>query len=176
MNLIISIPAYNEENTIGRIIDEINQIMNQTSYEYKILVVNDGSTDNTAQIAKNKGALVYSNQINLGLAGTFQIEIEKCLALGADIIVHIDADGQYPPVFIPKLIEKIEQGYDLVLGSRFEIKTNKKNMPFMNRLGNKAFAKVLSKLTKKKLTDTTTGFRAFNKKVAENIKFINISK
>lgn len=171
MKIVISIPAFNEERSIGWVLDEIKQVMDKTSYIYSLLVLDDGSTDSTAKIAKNKGAIVYSHPLNLGLAKTFQSEIEACLKLDAEVIVHTDADGQYPAKHIPEIIRKVEEGQDLVLGSRFMGEV--KNMPFLNKLGNRAFAKVFTKLTKKKLTDTTTGFRAFNRKVAENIKLIN---
>lgn len=171
MKVIISIPAYNEEKNIGGVIKEIKDVMNKTKYDYKVLVLNDGSTDNTVAIAKKSGAIVLSNSHNLGLAETFKNEIKKFLELKADIMVHTDADGQYLASDIPRLLREIENGYDLVLGSRF-IEKNK-SMPLSKKIGNKAFAKVLSKLLKIKLTDTTTGFRAFTKDVAENIKFIN---
>lgn len=171
MKIIITIPAYNEENTIVSVIKEIKHIMSQTPYDYKIHVQDDGSKDKTAELAKKEGAIVHSNPRNLGLAETFQIELENCLKLKADIIVHTDADGQYPSEYIPRLIKKIEEGYDLVLGSRFRGKI--RGMPLTKKLGNKAFSKVISSLTKLKITDSTTGFRAFTKEVASNIKFVN---
>lgn len=171
MKVVISIPAYNEEETIAAVINGIKKVMNATKYQYQILVLNDGSRDKTAEIAKKAGSIVFSNSTNLGLAETFKREIEKCLELKADIIVHTDADGQYQSEDIPRLIKEIENGYDLVLGSRFLLKN--KSMPLPKRLGNKAFAKVLSKILKQKFTDTTTGFRAFTKEVAKNIEFIN---
>lgn len=171
MKIIICIPAYNEEETIGKAIEEIKDSMSKTKYNYQILVLDDGSIDQTATIAKKKGVIVQSNSNNLGLAETFKKEIKKGLELKADIIVHTDADMQYQAQDIPRLIKEIENGYQLVLGSRF-IEKNRV-MPFMNLIGNKIFARVLSKLLKIKLTDTTTGFRAFTKKVAENIQFIN---
>jgi len=79
--------------------------------------------------------------------------------------VHTDADGQYPARFIPELIKKIEEGYDLVLGSRFG-KGTYGNESLMKKLGNRAFARVFSNLLKTKITDTTTGFRAFTGEVA----------
>jgi len=171
MRVIVTIPAYNEEGTIGQVIKEIKQVMNKTGYDYKIIVVDDGSTDKTATIAKNEGAMVYSHPINLGLAETFKTEVKKSLDAGADIIVHTDADGQYLASEIPSLISKINEGYDLVLGSRFKNKIE--HMPIVNRIGNKIFAKIFSKLINEKLSDTTTGFRAFNRNLAENIKLIN---
>ena len=171
MKIIICIPAYNEEENIGKTIEEIKNSMNKTKYNYEILVLDDGSIDHTIKIAKKANVLVESNSHNIGLAETFKKEIKKALELKADVIVHTDADGQYNAKYIPGLINAIENGYDLVLGSRF-IEKNKV-MPFMNQFGNKSFAKVLSRLLKVKLTDTTTGFRAFTREVAENIQFIN---
>ena len=174
MNIVIAIPAYNEEKDIGRVIDEINGVMRTTSYTFKILVFDDGSTDNTVTIAKQRGAVVASHKHNKGLAQTFRDEMIECVKLKADIIVHTDADGQYPAAAIPALIHKIEQGYDLVLGSRFRRSFKScSHMPFLKWLGNKAFAIVLTQLTKTRLTDTTTGFRAFTREVAEEIPYIN---
>lgn len=171
MKVIISIPAYNEEKTLTPVLSEIHQIMKNTVYTYEILVLNDGSVDKTAEVAKSLGAIVVSNKINLGLAETFKREMKECLKLKADIIVHTDADGQYHPQHIPKLIEKVKEGYDLVLGSRFQEKV--KHMPLLKKLGNLAFSKVLSSLTKIKITDSTTGFRAFTPEIAREISYIN---
>lgn len=174
--IVICIPAYNEEKSIGRVISEIKEVMSSNyenspnthssrKYKYKILVLNDGSVDRTAEISKKNGALVVSNNRNLGLAETFKREMDTCLKLNPDIIVHTDADGQYPAKYIPFLVKKIEKGYDLVLGSRFSKITYSGS--FMRKLGNIAFAKVFSHLLRRRITDTTTGFRAFTKEVAE---------
>jgi len=163
VKVIISIPAYNEEKTLGEVIKEIKEIMG--SYDYSILVVNDGSEDNTAKIAREIGAIVFSHDRRKGLAETFKFEMKKCLELRADIIVHTDADGQYKAADILKLLKKIEEGYDLVLGSRFEHGVYEGS--FMKRWGNIAFAKVFSNILGIKITDTTTGFRAFTREVAK---------
>jgi glycosyltransferase involved in cell wall biosynthesis len=165
MMLIITIPAYNEEKTIGKVINDINNVMKKTGYNYKVLVVNDGSKDRTEEIAKREGAIVVSNSKNLGLAEVFGREMRECIKLKADIIVHTDADGQYPSLYIPRLIKKVEEGYDLVLGSRFG--KGSYSGSFMKRIGNLFFAKVFSGLLKTKITDTTTGFRAFSSEVAK---------
>ena len=166
MRVVITIPAYNEEKTVGSIIREIKEVMDKTSYNYQILVLDDGSKDKTVEAAKKNGAFVVSNKRNLGLAETFKREMKECLKLKADIIVHTDADGQYPSYYIPEMIEKVEHGYDLVLGSRFG-KGSYGGSSIMKKLGNRAFARVFSNLLKTKITDTTTGFRAFSKEVAE---------
>ena len=168
--IIVTIPAYNEEKTLPFVLDDITKGMK--GYDYKILVLDDGSKDKTSDIAKKLGAIVISNRNNLGLAKTFQREIQECIKLKADIIVHTDADGQYYAKDIPRLVKEIEKGYDLVIGSRFK-EGYPKHMPISKRIGNILFSKALTKLTKVPLTDTTTGFRAFTRDVAENIHFIN---
>lgn len=165
MKIIVTIPAYNEEKSIGRLVSGIKRVMDEGGYDYKILVVDDGSKDKTAVIAKKAGAIVYSHPKNYGLAECFKSEIEKCLELKADIIVHIDADLQYRPEEIPKLLKEIENGYDLVLGSRFKGKIE--YMPLIKRIGNIAFSKAVSQITRIRISDAQTGFRAFTKKVAE---------
>jgi glycosyltransferase involved in cell wall biosynthesis len=165
--IIITIPAYNESKTIGNVIENIKEVMQKYRKKYKILVVDDGSQDNTALIARKAGAVAYSHAKNYGLAEAFKTEIQKSLELGADVIVHIDADGQYLPRDIPKLLSEIDKGYDFVLGSRFKGKIE--YMPIVKKLGNIAFSKVISQITKFNISDAQTGFRAFTKKVAEEI-------
>lgn len=167
MKIIVTIPAYNEERTIGGVISKIHKVMRGSRYDYKILVVDDGSDDKTAETAKKAGAAVYSHPKNYGLAETFISEVKKCLELKADVIVHIDADEQYLPEEIPKLLNEIKNGYDLVLGSRFKGKIE--SMPLIKRLGNIAFSKAVSQITKVKITDAQTGFRAFTRESAEKI-------
>ncbi len=165
MKVVISLPAYNEERTLGKVLQEIKEAMKSFLYSYEILVLNDGSRDKTAEVAKREGAIVVSHPRNRGLAETFKREMEECLKLKAEIIVHTDADGQYPARYIPLLIKEVEDGYDLVLGSRFE--KGRYSGSLMKKLGNIAFAKVFSNLLKTKITDTTTGFRAFTAEVAK---------
>ncbi len=163
MKIIVTMPAYDEERTIERVIEEIKEVMK--IYNYQILVVDDGSTDRTAEIARKAGAKVISHKRNLGLVCTFRTEMKECLNLKADIIVHTDADGQYPSAYIPRLIEKINEGYDIVLGSRFG--KGRYSGSLMKKVGNKLFARAFRRLLKIKITDTTTGFRAFTKEVAK---------
>lgn len=170
MKIIITIPAYNEEKTLPHVLHEIKEVMKNTSYEYEVLIVNDGSTDKTTETGKNLGAVVVEKK-HSGLAETFKEEMRVCLSRKADIIVHTDADGQYHPKHIPELIEKVKSGFDLVLGSRFYGKL--RHMPFLKRIGNKAFSKVISSLTRVKITDSTTGFRAFTAEIAKEINYIN---
>lgn len=171
MFVVITIPAYNEHDTIGNVIKSIDDAMKSGKYGYKVLVVDDGSKDKTAEAARDQGAVVYSHPKNYGLAETFKTEIKKALGLKADVIVHIDADMQYRPKEIPILLKEIETGYDLVLGSRF--KGTIESMPIIKKFGNKAFSRVISNITKIKISDAQTGFRAFTKEVAEKITIIS---
>lgn len=165
MKIAVTIPAFNEEQTLGAVLQEIKKVMDEHKYDYFINIVNDGSTDKTAEIAKSFGAFVVSHPYNYGLAEAFKTEIKACLEKGADVIVHTDADGQYPAEDIPKLIKEIENGNDLVLGSRFLGRIER--MPFAKRLGNVLFSKAISHITRVKITDAQTGFRAFTKRVAK---------
>jgi glycosyltransferase involved in cell wall biosynthesis len=166
MEICITIPAYNEEETIGSVISSIKKVMNENKYDYKILVIDDGSKDNTAKIAKELGAIIFSHQMNRGLAETFRTEMKQAIELNPNIIVHIDADNQYVASEIPNLIKPIiDKKADIVLGSRFKGKIE--SMPLIKRLGNKAFSKVISNITKIKISDGQTGFRAFTKEVAK---------
>ncbi|MFQ6010363.1 MAG: glycosyltransferase family 2 protein [Candidatus Aenigmatarchaeota archaeon] len=153
MNILVTIPAYNEEQTLGKVISDIKAVMGRMKHKFRIMVVNDGSKDRTAEIAAEHGAIVFSHPHNYGLAETFRTEMERAKELKPDIIVHTDADGQYRSEDIPRLIEPIiQKKADLVLGSRFLGKIE--HMPFMKKLGNKAFSRVISKITKIKITIT----------------------
>jgi glycosyltransferase involved in cell wall biosynthesis len=162
--IVVTIPAYNEASNIADVLKEIRAVMNLHKYNFEILVVDDGSVDDTSKIARKYARVVVQSR-NYGLAETFRMEMDECIKMGADIIVHTDADGQYPAKYIPDMIKKVMQGNDLVLGSRFE-KGNYSGS-LLNKLGNIAFAKVLTNLLRIKLTDTTTGFRAFRRNVAK---------
>lgn len=167
MNLIITIPAYNEAATLRKLLEDIHKVMHDSKYKYKILVVDDGSKDDTSKVARELNAITYRHDQNLGLAATFRTEMSKVLEHKADIIVHIDADNQYIAADIPKLLSYIEKGYDLVLGSRFL--GTIEYMPWMKRIGNKAFSKVISGICNRKITDAQSGFRAFTSDIAKNI-------
>lgn len=164
-SVVITIPAFNEESSLAMLVKDIHEVMKSSRYSYKILVLDDGSTDRTKEVASKLGAVVFSNPVRMGLAETFKTEMKKALELNPDIIIHIDADYQYSPKDIPRLIKPIEDGEaDLVLGNRFQGGID--SMPLMKRLGNKAFSKVISDITRFRVGDCQTGFRAMNKKAA----------
>ncbi|MBR9699265.1 glycosyltransferase [Candidatus Woesearchaeota archaeon] len=161
MKIIVTIPAYNEEKTIAKVVKEIKR-----NVQAAILVIDDGSTDDTVKEAKQAGASVISHPMNYGLALTFRTEMKEALKLKPDIIVHTDADGQYLASDIPRLIKPVkEKRADLVLGSRFKGKIE--HMAFIKRFGNKAFSRIISKIVGKKISDAQTGFRAFTPEIAK---------
>jgi glycosyltransferase involved in cell wall biosynthesis len=169
VKVIVTIPAFNEEMTIGNVIKEIQNTLNNQKFIYEIQVVDDGSVDNTANIARSLNARVYSHPVNFGLAETFRDEIQIALDNGADIIVHFDADGQYRSEEIINLISPLLEGNaDLVLGSRFlgEIE----DMPLLKKIGNRAFSRVVSHIIGFRIIDAQTGFRAFTKDLAAKVK------
>jgi glycosyltransferase involved in cell wall biosynthesis len=167
MKLVVTIPAYNEEKTIAAVISEIpKKIKGIDSVD--IIVVDDGSEDNTSAVAIKAGAKVIRNAHNCGLAYTFSKGLRYALELGADIIVNTDADMQYNQKQIPCLVQPILDGKaDIVLGSRF--KGTIEYMPIQKYLGNKIVSKLMSFLTGENITDSQTGFRAFSKEAALRI-------
>lgn len=171
MNVLISIPAYNEEKTIASLLQSINEVMTKTQYKYTVQVIDDGSTDSTAEIARQHGAKICTHPQNYGLAETFRTEIKNFLESKHDVMVHIDADGQYLPEDIPRLLKEIENGNDLVLGNRFA--GGIEAMPLIKRLGNRAFSRVISNIIRLRIEDCQTGFRAFTKDVAAKINIIS---
>lgn len=161
---VITIPARNEEKTIGYVIINIHKVMKEEKYSYLIQVIDDNSFDNTSKIAKGSGAIVYRLKKHSGLAEVFRFEIKNAIKELPDIIVHIDADGQYCPQEIPLLVNAINDGYDLAIGSRFL--GNIESMSLCRRVGNRLLSFLTSFLCGRKISDAQSGFRVFNKDIA----------
>ena len=162
--VLVIIPAYNEENTIGRVIEKIKQYLPRAD----ILVVNDGSTDSTSAIANQRGAMVLDLAYNLGIGAAMQTGYKFAHRRGYDIAVQCDADGQHHPAQIKKLINTLtNDGIDMVLGSRY-LRKKRFRSDVLRRFGILIFSKVLSLIVGKRLTDTTSGFRAVNKEVIKS--------
>ena len=166
MKLIVIIPAYNEELTIGSVIKSIPEVNGRIS-KTEVIVVNDGSKDKTKEIAEENGARVVSHSSNKGVGMAFRTGIEEALKRKADIIVNVDADGQFNPEDIPKLIEPIlDDKADFVTATRFKDGHLIGNMPFIKKIGNKMFTSLTSFLVGQKFTDTQCGFRAYSREAA----------
>jgi len=167
MKLCILIPAFNEEQTIADVIGRIpNSIENVD--DIFILVVDDGSSDRTVELAKSAGAVVISHSHNKGVGGAFATGLNTALELGADIMVNIDADGQFSPDEIPFLIAPIiANEADFVAGNRFTTQNGKLvKPPKMSALkfwGNKQMSRLISMLSGQHFDDVSCGFRAYSK-------------
>jgi glycosyltransferase involved in cell wall biosynthesis len=165
VKLVITIPAYNEEKTISNVLEEISESIDGVD-SVETIVIDDGSSDNTASKALQAGAAeIVTHKVNQGLGVTFRDGLEAALRRGADIIVNIDADGQYNAAQIPLLIQPIIEGKaDIVLGSR-DI-DNLDHMPRGKKIGNKLATMVTRQLSGLPIKDAQTGFRAFSKGAA----------
>jgi len=157
--IIIILPAYNEEESVGMVIHHIKRHIPFAD----VLVVNDGSMDSTSKIAQDKGAFVIDLPFNLGIGAAMQTGYKFAYRHGYDIAVQCDADGQHPPYLINYLVSQlVEEDADIIVGSRFLKKYSyKSSIP--RQVGIALFSWLLSAITRTKLTDTTCGFRALNK-------------
>lgn len=167
-DLLIIIPAFNEEDSIQNVIDYLQSNFPQFDY----IIVNDGSKDKTGQICREQGYPMLDLPVNLGLAGAFQTGLKYAYQQGYKKAVQFDADGQHLPEYIQELADQIDQGYDLVIGSRF---VNQKKNWSLRMLGNRLIAGAIRLTTGKDITDPTSGMRMFNSKLikefAQNINY-----
>lgn len=161
-NIFIVIPAYNEAKTLPLV------LKNLTERGYKnTIVVDDGSKDETYEIAKKMAKFPIQHRLNRGLGGALGTGIEAAVRLGAEYIFTFDADGQHDPDEIPKLYSPLKRREaDAVVGSRL---INAEGMPFKRRLANKIANYITFALFGVYTTDSQSGFRGFNRKAAEKI-------
>ncbi len=162
LKITIGIPAYNEEKNIASVITKLKKITNS------IIVCDDGSSDMTSKISKNLGAVVISHKKNMGYGVAINSIFQKSKEMNSDLLVTFDADGQHRIEDIEKVIEPIKNNdADLVIGSRFLDK--KSNVPNYRKIGIKVITQVTNASIKKKLTDSQSGFRAYNQRVLSQI-------
>jgi glycosyltransferase involved in cell wall biosynthesis len=161
----VVIPAYNEEKTIGNVIEETIQIMDSFGLPYEIIVVDDGSTDRTKEVASRYKATVLSNGKNRGKGYALRKGFQHAQG---DIIVTIDADGSHKPKEIPDLINPLFNGADMVAGSRF-LGNGQNHTSKLHMLGNHLINMTIMVLTRKLITDSQTGLRAFKREFLEKI-------
>jgi glycosyltransferase involved in cell wall biosynthesis len=167
MKLVVTIPALNEEKTIGQVIAGVpRNIPGITDTE--VIVMNDGSTDRTAEIAERAGALVINITGRPGLGAIFRTGLERAMRRGADIICNIDGDGQFNSADIAKLVQPIiNDDADFVTCSRFADPKLWPDMPKVKFYGNRAVTKIINWVCGgTKFTDVSCGFRAFNREAA----------
>ena len=163
MKIIVGIPAFNEEKNIAVLITQLKKIAD------KIIVCNDGSTDLTSKIAEELGATVINHEKNLGYGAAIRSIFLKSKDLDGDILVTFDADGQHRIEDINKVINPIINGEsDLVIGSRF-LDESEKEVPKYRKVGINVLTKITNATIKKQLTDSQSGFRAYSKKVLNEL-------
>ncbi|WP_192986719.1 glycosyltransferase family 2 protein [Carnobacterium mobile] len=160
MKILIVIPAFNEEKSILPVLEDLKK--NLQGYDY--IVVNDGSSDRTAEICKENEVPLIDLPVNLGLSGAFSTGMKYAKKHGYDGVIQFDADGQHLSEFIPKMVSEMSKGSNIVIGSRFV--ENKKPMS-LRMLGSFLISFVIKLTTGKKIQDPTSGMRLFDKKIIE---------
>jgi len=165
MKLVINIPAFNEEDKIGETIKKIPRSFSGVD-EVFVQVIDDGSKDKTVEKAKEAGAdFVFSHDVNRGIGVTFRTAVDKALENGADILVNIDADGQFDPKDIAKIIRPVLEGeVDMVSADRFS-KDTAQNIPWVKKMLNRFAAWIIGWFMNEKIADLTCGFRAYNREL-----------
>lgn len=167
-SILVIIPAYNEQDNIKRVVDNLTQ--NYPQYDY--VVVNDGSKDNTKKICQENRYKLLDLPVNLGLAGGFQAGMKYAYQMGYDYAIQFDADGQHRPEYIEAILKKIEEGYDIVIGSRF---VEQKKDSSLRMIGSRMISLAIKLTTGVQINDPTSGMRMFNKDMikecAHNINY-----
>ncbi len=158
MKCLVLIPAYNEEENIVRVVDNLR--VNYPMYDY--VVINDGSADSTAALCRQNGYELLDLPVNLGVAGAFQTGMKYAYRNGYDFAIQFDADGQHRPEYIAPILEKMQEGYDIVIGSRF---LTEKKPNTLRMLGSNMISLAIRLTTGKRVKDPTSGMRMFNKKM-----------
>ena len=163
MKITVGIPAYNEEKNIAKIIVGLKKIADQ------IIVCDDGSTDLTSRIAESLGVTVIKHPKNVGYGSAIRSIFLKAREINAECLVTIDADGQHRVEDVNKVINQISNGEsDIVIGSRF-LDESRKEVPNYRKVGIKVITKLTNATIKKQLTDSQSGFRAYSKKVLNEL-------
>ncbi len=166
LKTLVIVPAYNESETIIKVVDEISHNVPFVD----IVVIDDGSSDDTYLQAKETGVFVLRHPFNLGIGSAVQSGFKFAFEHNYDVAIQVDGDGQHDPKYIPKMLELIQDNVaDVIGGSRFLTKEGFQSSLF-RRLGIKYFEILFKILTGKKVTDCTAGFRAFSK---DTIKLIS---
>jgi glycosyltransferase involved in cell wall biosynthesis len=160
--LLAVVPAYNESATVAAVVASLRRFAG----EFDVLVVDDGSTDDTAARARDAGAIVVRLPFNLGIGGAVQTGFQYALEHGYDYMAQVDADGQHEATELRKLVDAmlVEPKLDMVCGSRFLTSDFKYPAPVSRRTGIHLFAFVLSFIVHRRVSDPTSGFRLYNRR------------
>jgi len=167
LSVSVVIPAYNEEKNIENILSRTNKTMETMGIPYEIIVVDDGSTDKTRLLAERHKATIITNGTNSGKGHALKRGFRNAIG---NVIITMDADGSHQPEEIPRLLKPLLNGADIVAGSRFLGRRETGSIKRLHVLGNQLFNLLILLLTKKRITDSQTGFRAFKKGVIQEIE------
>ena len=164
VRILVCIPAFNEAKTIAEV------IMKSKKYADTVIVYDDGSTDDTYEVANSAGATVIRNPENKGYGVAIRSLFQAAKEQNADIMVTLDSDGQHNPDQIPQLIEPLlKQRFDMVIGSRFLDSNDKEKVPRYRSFGIKTITKLTQAASYSGITDSQSGFRAYNKNALSKI-------
>lgn len=165
MNKIcILVPSYNEAKTIGGIVHDIKAL------GFAVCVVDDGSSDNTAVIAKSEGAVVLTHRTNMGKGAALRDGFSYAMHNGYDAVIIIDGDAQHEVSSIPDFIRSAEEtGADLIIGNRMQ---DARDMPYVRRQTNRFMSWLISRMCGQAIPDTQCGYRLIRKKVLESVNLV----
>jgi glycosyltransferase involved in cell wall biosynthesis len=154
------VPALNEEHSVADV------VRSARTYVDVVIVIDDGSTDGTADAAREAGAVVVSHPQNRGVGAAIATGLRTAVERGADVVIQVDGDDQHDASFVPLLLEEVERGVDLVVGTRFE---SGFEMSWLRRVVLRACALLISRTVGVAISDPTSGFRAFSRAAAEGL-------
>ncbi|MDO4265349.1 MAG: glycosyltransferase family 2 protein [Eubacteriales bacterium] len=164
-SVLVIIPAYNEAGSIRAVVQELGEVCPEADY----LIVTDGSTDGTPEICEEEGYHYLRLPVNLGLAGCFQAGMKYAHAQGYGYAVQFDGDGQHRPEYIMPMQKKMQEGYDIVLGSRFlQAEAGESRMRGMRSLGSRLIRGAIRLTTGASVTDPTCGLRMYNRRMIDD--------
>jgi glycosyltransferase involved in cell wall biosynthesis len=164
VRLVALVPAFNEEANVGRVVDEIRTV----APTFDIVVVDDGSFDRTAEVAREHGATVVRLPFNLGIGGAVQTGFRYAFEQGYDLAVRLDGDGQHDPSQLDRIVRPVVTGEaDIAVGSRFAEAGDGYRSSRSRRVGIRLLALVVSRIVGRRVTDTTSGFQALNRRAIE---------
>jgi len=167
--VLVIIPAYNEEKSIGRVIKEIKE----NAPGSDVVVIDDGSIDTTSRIARQNGTVVLSHSINLGAGAATQTGYQYALKHSYQFVVQLDADGQHSPRYINDLLNVLKNdSIDIAIGSRF-LGEREYKISWVRKSGMKILAFITSFVIGQKITDSSSGFRALKRKAVDFFAYIN---